>query len=182
MPRDGISTSGVSSRGEGANGLVTIAYQPTGTVSGLGLSPSNPPPIVPDRPQSFTTTAFDASGASVADVTAQTTFSIAPDGTCAGSQCTATLAGPHTVTGTFDSGAGTLTATATLDVTAGPAGVVTASASDDQSARRRAGLRHRSRRHGHRLVHQSLGQHSGDVHGYLGLGHLPGRAFHDDSK
>ena len=130
----GISTSGVSSRGEGANGLVTIAYQPTGTVSSLGLSPSNPAPIVPDQPQSFTATTFNAAGASVADVTAQTTFSIAPDGTCAGSQCTATLAGPHTVTGTFNSGAGTLTATATLDVTAGPAGVVTASAGDDQSA------------------------------------------------
>jgi parallel beta-helix repeat protein len=65
--------------------------------------------------QTYTAEGFDASGNSTGDVTAFTTFSISPDGTCTGATCTATNAGPHTVTGN-DSGK---TSTASLTVTAG---------------------------------------------------------------
>jgi parallel beta-helix repeat protein len=66
--------------------------------------------------RSYTAEAFDASNNSLGDVTGTTTFTIAPDGSCTGSSCTATTAGTHTVTGT---NAGK-TSNATLTVTAGP--------------------------------------------------------------
>jgi Carbohydrate binding domain len=49
--------------------------------------------------QAYTAQGFDASNNSLGDVTAFTTFSIAPEGTCSGSSCTANAGGPHTVTG-----------------------------------------------------------------------------------
>src|SRR5215470_14404516 len=60
------------------------------------------------------------------DVTGSATFNIAPDGTCTSDTqtCTATTAGPHTVTGTvtYQVGdtIGTATTTASLDVNPGP--------------------------------------------------------------
>jgi parallel beta-helix repeat protein len=65
--------------------------------------------------QAYTAEAFDASNASLGDVTSSTVFSIAPDGSCAGASCGATAAGGHTVTGSH---AGK-SATAVLTVTAG---------------------------------------------------------------
>jgi hypothetical protein len=52
--------------------------------------------------QDFTTQAFDAFNNSRGDVTAATTFSIGPDGSCANATCTATVAGAHTVTANHD--------------------------------------------------------------------------------
>src|SRR5204862_216882 len=66
--------------------------------------------------QTYTAQGFDASNNSLGDVTGATTFTIAPDGSCTGATCTATVAGAHTVTGS-DAGK---TATATLTVNAGP--------------------------------------------------------------
>lgn len=54
-----------------------------------------------DGTQAFTAEAFDTEGLSMGDVTAQTTFSIAPDGSCTGPVCGATALGDHTVTGTY---------------------------------------------------------------------------------
>src|ERR1700688_3077558 len=51
----------------------------------------------------------------IADETSSTTFTIAPDGSCSGATCTASIAGPHTVTGTD----GLATGTASLSVNAG---------------------------------------------------------------
>ena len=65
--------------------------------------------------QAYTAQGFDASNNSLGDVTAFTTFSVGPNGTCMGASCTATAAGAHTVTGN-DSGK---TSTASLAVTAG---------------------------------------------------------------
>jgi hypothetical protein len=55
--------------------------------------------IVAGGSQAYTAEGFDASNNSLGDVTASTTFSIAPDGSCTGNVCTATVAGTHTVTG-----------------------------------------------------------------------------------
>ena len=65
--------------------------------------------------QSYTAQSFDADGNPLGDVTASTTFSISPDGSCTGNDCTATVAGTHVVTGTN----GSKTATASLQVDPG---------------------------------------------------------------
>ena len=51
--------------------------------------------------QTFTTTAFDVLSNTIGTVTADTTFTIAPDGTCTGAGCTATTAGVRTVTASY---------------------------------------------------------------------------------
>ncbi len=45
--------------------------------------------------QAYTAEAFDTDGKSMGDVTANTGFSIAPDGSCSGNECTATQPGVH---------------------------------------------------------------------------------------
>jgi hypothetical protein len=50
--------------------------------------------------QAFTATGYDSSNNAVGDVTASTTFSISPDGSCAANVCTAVTGGAHTVSGT----------------------------------------------------------------------------------
>jgi parallel beta-helix repeat protein len=86
-----------------------------GTIDHIVISPATAT-ITAGGSQSYTAQAFDAVGNQVADVTAFTTFSISPNGTCVGATCTATTAGAHTVTGN-DSGK---TSTATLTVNGGP--------------------------------------------------------------
>ncbi len=82
---------------------ITIAPTSSTVAAGLG--------------QSYTATAFDATNNSLGDVTAGTSFAIAPNGSCTGASCSATVIGPHTVTATY---AGK-TANATLTVTPAPA-------------------------------------------------------------
>lgn len=66
--------------------------------------------------QAFTAEGFDGNNQSIGDVTANTVFTIGPNGTCSGNVCTATIAGPHTVRGAVAQ----TSATAQLNVTAGP--------------------------------------------------------------
>jgi peptidoglycan/xylan/chitin deacetylase (PgdA/CDA1 family) len=66
--------------------------------------------------QTYTASGFDKYNNSRGNVTAGTTFSIAPDGSCSGATCSAQAAGTHTVTATN----GSVTAKATLNVTPGP--------------------------------------------------------------
>ena len=64
--------------------------------------------------QAYTVEAFDAINDSLGDVTNSTVFSILPDGSCAGASCTATVAGAHTVTASYNG----ISAAATLTVNA----------------------------------------------------------------
>jgi PKD repeat protein len=57
--------------------------------------------IEPGGSQAYTAEAFDTDGHSMGKVTADTEFSIGPDGSCQGHTCTATQPGAHTVTGTY---------------------------------------------------------------------------------
>ena len=57
--------------------------------------------IEPGGSQAYTAEAFDTDGHSMGKVTADTNFSIGPDGSCQGHTCTATRTGAHTVTGTY---------------------------------------------------------------------------------
>jgi parallel beta-helix repeat protein len=86
-----------------------------GAIDHIVISPANAT-IPAGGSQSYTAQAFDTAGNPLPDVTAFTTFTISPNGTCLGATCTATNAGAHTVTGN-DSGK---TSTATLTVNAGP--------------------------------------------------------------
>ncbi len=64
------------------------------------ISPSNAT-IQPGGSRSYTAEAFDTDGGSMGNVTADTVFSIAPNGSCSGNACTAQQPGAHTVTGTY---------------------------------------------------------------------------------
>jgi len=94
------------------NQSVTIS---AGPLASLALSPASAT-VTAGGSQGYTATAADQYGNSLGDLTASTSFSIAPNGSCTAASCTATTAGAHTVTGT---NAGT-TATASLTVTPGP--------------------------------------------------------------
>jgi PKD repeat protein len=64
------------------------------------ISPSNAT-IQPGGSRSYTAEAFDTDGGSMGNVTADTDFSIAPNGSCSGNTCRAEQPGAHTVTGTY---------------------------------------------------------------------------------
>jgi hypothetical protein len=81
-----------------------------GGLDHLVLSPASSS-ITAGASQSYTATGFDLYGNSLGDVTGATTFSIAPNGSCSGATCTATVAGTHTVTGTDNGKTGTASLT-----------------------------------------------------------------------
>jgi peptidoglycan/xylan/chitin deacetylase (PgdA/CDA1 family) len=86
-----------------------------GSLDHIAISPKTGS-IVAGGSQAYTAEGFDASGNDLGDVTAQTTFTISPDGTCQRATCTSTGAGPHTITATD----GSSTDTAQLTITPGP--------------------------------------------------------------
>ena len=71
----------------------------TGGLASIVISPSTSS-ISAGGSRTYTATGFDSHGNSLGDVTGDTTFSIAPDGSCSGASCGSNTAGPHTVTGT----------------------------------------------------------------------------------
>lgn len=91
---------------------------PIPALSHLVLSPTGAT-IPAGSSQTYSAAGFDSSNSSLGDVTASTTFSIAPDGSCTGAVCTASIPGTHTVTA-VDSG---VTGTATLNVQSLPQGL-----------------------------------------------------------
>ena len=83
-----------------------------GPLDHISISPASAT-IAAGGSQPYAAQAFDQFNNSRGDVTAATTFTIAPNGSCTGATCTASTGGPHMVTATHDG----KTATATLDVT-----------------------------------------------------------------
>lgn len=75
----------------------------TPTPAATGLDVSSPADATAGQAFAVTATTRDAGGAPIADVTSGTTFTITPDGTCTGASCQATIAGPHTVHGSYES-------------------------------------------------------------------------------
>jgi parallel beta-helix repeat protein len=98
--------------GKTATAALTVT---AGPLDSLVLSPSSAS-IAAGGAQAYTAAGRDQYGNSTGDVTASTTFTIAPNGTCTGASCGATSVGAHSVTGSH----GGKTATAGLAVTAGP--------------------------------------------------------------
>ena len=98
----------------GASGSATLdVHEPT-LIDHIVISPGGST-IDAGESQTYTAEAFDASGASLGDVTSTTSFSIGPDGSCLGNLCTATPAWPHVVTANTEGA----TDSATLFVTPG---------------------------------------------------------------
>jgi len=97
------------------NAVEKYSLVPPGPLDHIVLSPASAT-IAAGESQTYAASGYDASGTSLGVVTAGTTFSISPNGSCIGAICSATEAGPHTVTGTD----GSKTGTAALTVTAGP--------------------------------------------------------------
>ncbi len=105
------------------NGKPSATQQETitaGALDHLGLSPASAS-VNPGQSRTYTATGLDAYGNTLAVVTASTTFSIAPDGSCAGAACSSSVPGAHTVTGNDGGKIGT----ATLNVTVGSATHIT---------------------------------------------------------
>jgi hypothetical protein len=97
-------------------GSATVAVSAAAAIDHLVLAPATAT-IVSGGSQTYTAKAQDLFNNDKGDVTAGTTFAITPDGACTGATCTATVAGPHTVTGTHT--ASGKTGTASLSVTVG---------------------------------------------------------------
>ena len=86
----------------------------------LALSPSSAT-VGAGQPQSYTAEGSDGFGNDMGDMTAFTSFTISPDGSCTGNVCTPAATGAHTVTGT----AGLLPATGTASLTVKQVPVIT---------------------------------------------------------
>jgi hypothetical protein len=82
--------------------LATLAFDPPQATITAGGS------------QAFRVYGSDAYGNRLGEVTAKTTFTISPDGSCTAATCTATRLGPHTVTGTAEVGNRVVTGSAHL--------------------------------------------------------------------
>jgi PKD repeat protein len=70
--------------------------------------------VAPDAIQTYVVRARDALDNDLGDVTAGTTFTIAPDGICLANSCSAPVLGAHTVTATHTASGTTATATVTV--------------------------------------------------------------------
>jgi Bacterial Ig-like domain (group 3)/Glycine rich protein len=104
----GGTTSIAASTG---NGSVTIAFAPPAGAAALQLSPASAT-VGLGGSQSYQAVTVDAIGATLADVTPATTFTMSPSGSCAAAVCTPVAAGGFEVTGTD----GSLTGAAQLTV------------------------------------------------------------------
>lgn len=82
---------------QGKTDTASLTVDP-GPLHHLALSPADAAIVAGDS-QAYTAEGLDAFGNSLGDVTGATTFSIAPNGSCLGAVCSATIAGAHTVTG-----------------------------------------------------------------------------------
>jgi N-acetylneuraminic acid mutarotase len=86
-----------------------------GAITSLLLTPQTMT-IAAGASQTYAAQGFDSFNNPAGDVTAGTTFTITPDGSCTGAACTASIAGSHAVTGTYTSN---VKGGATLMVSAG---------------------------------------------------------------
>lgn len=107
----------------------TVTFQ-AGALDHITISPPTAT-IAAGGSQAYTATAFDQYNNTIGDVTGSATFGIAPDGSCTGASCTATVAGGHTVTGT-ESGK---TGAASLMVTPGATVSIDPQPGDDHGGR-----------------------------------------------
>jgi hypothetical protein len=126
-------TTGTAPAGQAAS--VTISYAPVGPATALTVSPESKT-MAAGTQASYQAVRLNAGGASLADATSNSTFTITDTNgnavsgaSCTNATCTATKAGGYTVTAKD----GSLTAASALTVTAGAAARVSKKAGDGQS-------------------------------------------------
>ena len=111
-------TQTVTGNDGGIMGTATLMVNP-GAITRLVLNP-NPSSITAGASQSYTAAGYDTYGNLAGDVTSSTNFTIAPNGSCTGANCTTNIAdvngSSHTVTGMYTNGA---VGTASLTVNPG---------------------------------------------------------------
>jgi hypothetical protein len=92
----------------------TATLQVTGSaVDHINLTPPTAT-IGPDLTVTYSTEAFDQYGNDLGDASGAATYTITPDGTCAGRYCYSTVSGPHTITATYQLKSATASMTVTL--------------------------------------------------------------------
>ena len=99
----------------GAKNATAILHVSAGATASIVISPDTASTLA-GAGVTYTAQAFDSIGNSLGDVTSETTFTMAPDGSCTANTCSATVAGSHTVTGTD----GSFADDASLTVTPAP--------------------------------------------------------------
>jgi PKD repeat protein len=87
--------------------VVDVGTRPPG-FDHIIISPSNATIDAGDS-RNYTADAFDTDGNAMGNVTAATSFTISPNGSCSGNTCTANRPGTHMVTGTFSDDSDTAT-------------------------------------------------------------------------
>ena len=92
--------------------VAEVTWTAPGPLHHIAISPASAT-IPAGGTRTYTALALDLFDNSIGDVTGGTTFSIAPNGSCSGATCTASVPGTHTVTATYNG----KTATASLEVT-----------------------------------------------------------------
>ena len=105
------TATATNARGTGPASAPSPAIVKYGPLDHLVVSPGSATISAGDS-QAYAAEGFDQYNNDLGDMTAASTFTISPDGSCTGSTCTATIAGAHTVTATD----GTATGTATLTI------------------------------------------------------------------
>lgn len=108
-------TSGVTDPNDGNSQASRSTVIEPGPLATLVISPSSST-ITAGASQAYQVSGSDAYGNSLGDVTASTTFTVAPDGGCTAATCMATAAGAHLVTAVN----GPVSTTAALTVMPGP--------------------------------------------------------------
>jgi hypothetical protein len=101
-------------------GSVSVTVnEATATLDHIVISPSSAS-ITAGGSQAYTATAYDASNNNLGVVTGSTIFTISPNGSCTGADCTASVTGNHTVTGVYSVKSATASLTVAANGTALP--------------------------------------------------------------
>jgi outer membrane protein assembly factor BamB len=98
-PTQATTNGTVTGNYNGLTDLVNVAVT-AGPVDHIFPSPAASS-MTAGQGQAYSVLAYDRYNNYVGDVTSASTFAISPDGSCAGATCTATKAGAHTVTTTY---------------------------------------------------------------------------------
>lgn len=120
-PTQSTTDANVTGNDNGLTDLINVAVT-AGPVDHIFLSPATSS-MTAGQGQAYSDLAYDQYNNYVDNVTSASTFAISPDGSCSGATCTATKAGAHTVTGTYQG----KTFTAPLTVNPGIAAQLTIS-------------------------------------------------------
>lgn len=102
---DGSGAAGTDTIQATATGVTSNSVTVTWTVPGpfdhVGITPQSST-IAVGGSQDYATQSLDKFNNVISTVTGSTVFTISPDGSCTGASCTASIAGPHMVTATYN--------------------------------------------------------------------------------